>query len=85
MAHAPGAPVVLYTREDCSLCEEAEVLLEDLTERYGLDLALVDVDTDPELRYEYGDRVPVGVVEGEEVFELQADARRVEARLAELA
>ena len=47
--------IILYTREGCHLCEVAAQMLE----RAGISVQEVDVDADPELERQYGNRVPV--------------------------
>ena len=59
--------ITLYTREDCSLCETAELALANLARPLGLMVEARDVDADPELVAQYGDRVPV-VVAGDVVL-----------------
>lgn len=59
--------VEVYTREDCGLCERAERLVAE--EGGRADVRLVDIDEDPELQRRYNIRVPVVVVDGEEVAE----------------
>lgn len=49
------APLVLYTREDCHLCEQAVRMLHQA----GLVWREIDVDADPELEARYGLLVPV--------------------------
>ena len=56
--------VVLYTRQGCHLCDEAEQLLG----RHGLSPELVDIDADPALAERYTDCVPVVVIDGQERF-----------------
>lgn len=60
--------VVVYTRQDCGLCERAERLAEDEMPPHA-ELRLVDIDDDPELQRRYNIRVPVVVVDGVEVAE----------------
>ncbi len=65
-----------YTRRNCSLCDEARArLAHDLAP----DITIVDHDVDnhPALAARYGDRVPVAVFEGGEVFALRYDAEAV--------
>lgn len=64
-----GVEVVVYTRDGCGLCRTAEALVAD--EAAGADVTHVDVDTDEDLVRRYGVRVPVVVVDGREVAELQ--------------
>lgn len=61
--------VVVYTRRGCGLCEAAEESV--AAEARRADVQLVDVDTDPDLQRRYHVRVPVVVVDGVEVAELQ--------------
>lgn len=49
--------LVLYTRENCGLCEQAKALLDvgGLTDR----VRMIDIDADLDLIQRYGDQVPV--------------------------
>lgn len=51
--------VTLMTRPGCSACEVAEADLLRICTELGVPLQVRDVDADRELRAEYGDRVPV--------------------------
>ena len=70
-----GVPrVVLFARPGCHLCDVArDVVLEV---RAGIDFEFeeVDVERDDALELEYGIRVPVVAVDGEERFEVTVDA-----------
>ncbi|HTU27632.1 MAG TPA: glutaredoxin family protein [Pirellulales bacterium] len=63
--------VLVYTRQGCHLCEQAEQLLR----RHGLTPRLVDVDADPALRERYNECVPVVVIDGRERFRGRIDER----------
>ena len=65
--------VVLYSRPGCGLCDEARRVL--LAEREGTDFAFeeVNVETDDALELEYGIRIPVVLIDGEEAFEISVD------------
>lgn len=80
----PAVPpsLVLYTRRECLLCDEARALLEALRQEVPFDLWVADVDADAALRARYGDRVPVAVRGGEEVFAAHFDEARVRAALS---
>ena len=56
--------VVMYTRHGCHLCEQAWRQLEEAQQLYHFTLSQVDVDEDAQLAREYGDCVPVVVVNG---------------------
>jgi glutaredoxin len=61
--------VVVYTRAGCGLCRRAEALV--TREAGGAPVRHVDVDTDEGLVARYGVRVPVVVIDGVEVAELE--------------
>lgn len=77
MRPVAGPTVRLLTRADCPLCDQAEAVLRDLQGEAAFELVLVDVDGDTDLRLEYGDRVPVALHEGQELFDLRAGAREM--------
>ena len=58
--------VTVYTRVGCSACVTAEADVARICGEVGVGWDAVDVDGDPELRAEYGDRVPVIMVDGRE-------------------
>lgn len=62
----PERRVTLLSRGDCHLCDVARADLTRITGELGVALSEVDVDTDPELRAEYGDRLPVILIDGAE-------------------
>ncbi len=51
--------ITLYTREGCTLCEEARVVIMPLAREFGAILREVDVDDDPILHDRYTNDVPV--------------------------
>ena len=58
--------VTLMSRANCSACESARGDIGRICGELGVPWSEHDVDTDPELRAEYGDRVPVILVDGAE-------------------
>jgi glutaredoxin len=65
--------VVLYGKAGCHLCEEARAEVEAVRARHPFDLREVDITADPVLYARYGERIPVVVVAGREVFEYHVD------------
>lgn len=57
--------VTFVTRAGCSLCAEAQPVVERLTARAGVALEVVDVDALAELRV-WSDHVPVVLLDGAE-------------------
>jgi glutaredoxin len=79
---APGPRVTVYTRAGCSACVRAESDVERICTELGHRWTAVDVDSAPELRAEYGDRVPVIMVDGREHGFWQVEEQRLRAALA---
>jgi len=79
------ATVILYSKQDCPLCDEARGALESVRGRIAFDLREVDITCDPELEARYRERIPVVVVDGAELFDYHVDEPALEQRLAETA
>jgi hypothetical protein len=58
--------IVLLTRVDCHLCIDAVAAVRRVAAETGVEWTEVDVDTDLELAAEYGDRLPVVLLDGAE-------------------
>jgi glutaredoxin len=65
--------VVLYAREGCHLCEAARAVIVAERGRSAFTFDEVDIETSGELVKEYGIRIPVVTVDGEERFEIEVD------------
>ena len=78
--------VVLLTRSGCSLCDRAERELATICRDFGIVPRSVDIDeiasTQPELRAEYGDRVPVVLLDDREHSYWEVDEPRLRNDLA---
>jgi hypothetical protein len=73
----------LLTREGCHLCEQAATTLALVAADAGLEPpAAVDVDADADLQAEYGDRVPVVLLDGREHSYFSVDVPRLRRDLA---
>lgn len=71
------ARLQLMTRSGCHLCEIAAETLTRLAGEAGLVPEMVDVDSDDDLRAEYGDRVPVVLLDGREHSYFTVDVPRL--------
>jgi glutaredoxin len=74
--------VVLYTRPDCHLCDDARVILERVRAEVPFVLRELDIDRDDALLRAYLERIPVVSIDGEEAFEYFVDEADLRARLA---
>ncbi|MGN2635671.1 glutaredoxin family protein [Nocardia takedensis] len=81
----PTHSVTLLTRSGCGLCAVALEQLRDICADFGIEPATLDVDvaaeTDPGLRAEYGDRLPVVLLDGREHSYFDVDEPRLRADL----
>jgi len=73
--------VTVYTRAGCHLCEVAIAAAARIAADTASAFATVDVGADPEDRAEYGDLVPVILVDGRIHGYYQVDADRLRAAL----
>ena len=67
----------MYSRPRCGLCDEAREILLAERARTPFEYREVDISEDDALELEYGIRIPVVVVDGEELFEIRVDPRRL--------
>ena len=74
--------VVLYGRPGCHLCDEARHLLERVQAELPFELLERDIESDAGLLRAYLERIPVVVIDGQELFELRVDEPALRARLA---
>ena len=75
-------PVTVLTRRECSLCVTAIDSVRRICGELDVAWTQTDVDTDPELRAEYGDRVPVILIDGREHGYWAVEEDRFRAALA---
>ena len=74
--------VIVYSRKGCHLCEIVKESLVKLHKRGGFDWRDVDVDSDPELRRQYNDQVPVVFIDGRKAFKYRMDEQDFLRKLA---
>lgn len=79
--------VELLTRDGCTICARVHARLAELAGELGFDLSTTDVDAaaksgDHGLRAEFGDRLPVILLDGREHSYWEIDEPRLRADLA---
>jgi len=65
----------MYSRPGCGLCDEAREVIMAQRARMPFVYEEVDVSGHDALELEYGIRIPVVLVDGEELFEIRVDPR----------
>ena len=73
--------VTLYGKPGCCLCDEAKDAIKSVRLDRDFELREVDISLDPGLHREYGERIPVVDIDGEEAFELGLDPGALRDRL----
>lgn len=83
------AQVELLTRDGCGICRRVHDRLAELAAELGFELSSTDVDHaaeagNPALRAEFGDRLPVVLLNGREHSYWDIDEARLRADIAKL-
>ncbi len=81
------AEIELLTRGGCSICRRVHARLAELADELDFDVKTTDVDAaaaggEPALRAEFGDRLPVVLLDGVEHSYWDIDEPRLRADLA---
>lgn len=79
---AMNAPrVTLYTRPECHLCEVAKETVIAVCADLGEEWVEIDITTDGALEDQYGEEIPVTLVDGRQHDFWRVDATRLRAAL----
>lgn len=76
--------IEVFGRPGCHLCDQAKEALLEAREVHGFELREVNIETDPHLEANYGTRIPVVTINGEETFLYRVDPVELERRLLKL-
>ena len=78
------AHLTVYSKPGCHLCEEAIRVLTDLQAQTPFTLEEINIQDDPALFAEYGEQIPVVLLNGERLFEYTVDEDRLRQKLREV-
>jgi glutaredoxin len=73
--------VDLYGRAGCHLCDDARAQLVALAAELSFALVEHDIEADDDLHRRYLERIPVGLLDGEHLFDFFVDAAVLRERL----
>jgi glutaredoxin len=73
--------ITVYSKPDCHLCEQALVVLRRIQSEYPFQLLERDITTDEALHRAYFERIPVIMLDGQELFEYFVDELVLRQRL----
>ena len=73
--------VEIYSKPDCSLCDDAKAVLEQVRRRIPFELKEINIESDPALFEKYRYDIPVVYVDGHKAFKHRLTAADLEKRL----
>lgn len=74
---------ILYSRSNCSLCEDMEDELGPFIEKYNIIVKRQYVDNEPELEQRYGSKVPVLTLDNKTLCEYLLDTDLLSSIIAQ--
>ena len=77
--------LIVYGREECHLCQDMILALQNLQAQVSFAFQVIDIDSDPELVARYGDKIPVLMSShnGQEICHYFLDLAALDDYLAE--
>lgn len=66
--------VLVYSRQGCHLCDVVKDTLSELDGQADFHWREVDIDTDPDLRQQYNDQIPVVFIDNRKAFKYHMTA-----------
>ena len=76
--------LTLISRTYCHLCEDMVVAMTPLLDEYGIEMEIVDVDSDTALEARFGEFVPVLLSGNTELSRFRLDISKVRDYLGEI-
>jgi glutaredoxin len=70
------AKVVIFSRQNCHLCHEAEKIVREVLLEISFDLEVINIDGNAELESLYGEEVPVTMINGAKHDYFRVDKKR---------
>ena len=74
----------IYSRPGCHLCDEAKEVVERVRRRFEFSLRVVNIENDPELEKQYGEQIPVVLINGTKAFKYHVDEAELEKKVKRL-
>ncbi len=70
------AKVVIFSRQNCHLCHEAEKIVREVLLEISFELEVINIDGNAELESLYGEEVPVTMINGAKHDYFKVDKKR---------
>lgn len=78
------AHLIVYSKPGCHLCEEAVRVLTHLQAQTPFTLEEINIQDDPALFAEYGEQIPVVLLDSKRLFEYTVDEDVLRQKLREV-
>jgi glutaredoxin len=75
------AKVTIYSRRGCHLCDVAEGVVREVQSEITFELEVLFIDGDAKLEKQYGEEVPVTLIDGERHDFFRVDKERFRSAL----
>jgi len=76
--------VEIYSRPGCHLCDEAKEVIERVHRRVSFGLKVINIETDKALEKEYGEQIPVVLINGTKAFKYRVHEAEFENKVKRL-
>lgn len=73
--------IILYTKPDCTLCDEAKATLLALRDELSFEVQEVDITADPALDAAFREEIPVGFCNGQKLFKYRIEPGLIRRQL----
>ena len=70
------AKVIIFSRQNCHLCHEAEKIVREVLLEISFDLEVINIEGNAELESLYGEEVPVTMINGTKHDYFRVDKKR---------
>jgi len=70
------AKVIIFSRQNCHLCHEAEKIVREVLLEISFDLEVINIEGNAELESLYGEEVPVTMINGAKHDYFKVDKKR---------
>jgi glutaredoxin len=81
---AQGVRVEIYSRPGCHLCDDAKEIIDRVRRRVPFALRVINVESDARLEKQYGEHIPVVLINGRMAFEYHVDEAEFEEKVKSL-
>ena len=78
-----GSPVIVevFSRPGCHLCDEAKEVIERVHQHTPFTLRVINIENDPALEKQYGEQIPVVLINGVKAFKYRLDEAEFEKKV----